>query len=519
MGWGCAGDGPAPRLSGDDQTLRLAIPSDINSLDPAEAYDVVSWPLVRTMFHGLVDYDDHLDLIPWQSESWSISEDGRVLTFTLRPGIRFSNGRFVTAEDYVYTLTRILDPATRSPGQWLFRNIEGAGVFQDGKADRVKGLSAPDARTFRIELIQPDLTFLHVLAMPFAYPVPKEEVAKHPQDFFAHPVGTGPFVLEKWQRGTYLRFEPNPSFTGADTKLRSIDVRVGGDETLHMMMFERGEIDIASITATGIPAPDFVRVMKDPVLSRQVESQPLNATYYLSLNTEMPPFDDVRVRRALNHAIDRERIVRLISDRGIVAKGVLPPGMPGFKTDRTGYAYDPPKARALLAEAGFPTGFETELQMVAQNDTESKIAQVVQQDLEKIGIKTGLKPVTGATRIETLGRRRTVPFGTFAWYQDYPDPSNFLDVLFNGERITEVNSNNVAFYDNPQVNALLRQAAHSTDMTARLELYRQAEDLIVDDAPWVFLYHPKMYILRQPWLKGLKLNPVWPFRFERMWIE
>ncbi|MCY3771966.1 MAG: hypothetical protein OXG98_08100, partial [Gemmatimonadetes bacterium] len=122
-------------------------------------------------------------------------------------------------------------------------------------------------------------------------------------------------------------------------------------------------------------------------------------------------------------------------------------------------------------------------------------------------------------RIEATGRRGTIPFSTFGWYQDYPDPSNFLDVLLNGNRITEVNSTNVAFYDNERVNALLDEAATSTDRDHRLALYREAERLVVEDAPWVFLYYPQMYLLRQPWLKGLKLNPVWPIRYELMWIE
>ena len=508
------------RLSGEETTLRLAIPSDVNSLDPAIAYDVIAWPLVRLMYNGLVDYDDELNLVPWQSRSWNVSEDGRTLTFALRPGIRFSNGREISARDYVYTLQRILEPKTKSPGQGFFRNIVGARAFQDGKASAVTGLSAPNDTTFVIQLEQPDLTFLHVLAMPFAFVVPREEVAKHPDNFSQHPVGSGPFVMTLWQRGSHLRFERSPTYAHLEAiRLNAVDIRIGGDETLHMMMFERGETDIASITATGIPAPDFIRVMNTPRLKQLVESQSLNATYYLSLNNEIPPFDNVKVRQALNYAVNRERIISLISDRGVLAKGVLPPGMPGFNPELTGYGYDPEKARTLLAEAGFPKGFQTELLMVSQNDTESKIAQVVQQDLKNVGITVDLKPVTGATRIEALSTRKSVAFGTFAWYQDYPDPSNFMDVLLNGNRITDVNCNNAAFYNNPAVNALLEGAAHDIHQDRRLELYRQAEEIIVKEAPWVFLYHPKMYVLRQPWLKGMKLNPVWPYQFEKLWLE
>ncbi len=516
----CGGDGRLERLHPEENVLRIAVPSDPRSLDPAIAYDVVTWPLVRTLFHGLVDYDDDLNLVPWHARSWTISEDGRTITFKLRQDIRFSNGRPITSEDFAYSLQRILNPAVKSPGQGFYRNIAGARAFQDGSADRVSGLRTPDLETLEIELVQPDLPFLYCIAMPFAYAVPREEVERHGDEFGRYPVGSGPFTLARWQRGTGLRLEKNPGYYRADDiRLEAIDLMVGGDETLHMMMFERGELDIASVTSTGIPDADFIRVMNDPVLSKRVAHQPLNAIQYLSMNTELPPFDNVNVRRAVNHAIDRKRIVGLISDRGIPARGVLPPGMPGFNEALTGYDHDPEKARTLLEEAGFSEGFTTELMVTAQSGIDSKIGQAVQQDLAEVGITVEIRPVTGPTRIEATGRRGAVPFATFGWYQDYPDPSNFLDVLLNGNRITEVHSTNVAFYDNERVNALLNEASSSTDQGHRLALYQEAERLIVDDAPWVFLYYPQMYLLRQPWLKGLKLNPVWPIRYELMWVE
>lgn len=516
----CGGDGRLERLHPEENVLRIAVPSDPRSLDPAIAYDVVTWPLVRTLFHGLIDYDDDLNLVPWHARSWTISEDGRTITFKLRQDIRFSNGRPITSEDFAYSLQRILNPAVKSPGQGFYRNIAGARAFQDGSADRVSGLRTPDLETLEIELVQPDLPFLYCIAMPFAYAVPREEVERHGDEFGRYPVGAGPFTLARWQRGTGLRLEKNPGYYRADDiRLEAIDLMVGGDETLHMMMFERGELDIASVTSTGIPDADFIRVMNDPVLSKRVAHQPLNAIQYLSMNTELPPFDNVNVRRAVNHAIDRERIVGLISDRGIPARGVLPPGMPGFNEVLTGYDHDPEKARTLLEEAGFTEGFTTELMVTAQSGIDSKIGQAVQQDLAEVGITVEIRPVTGPTRIEATGRRGAVPFATFGWYQDYPDPSNFLDVLLNGNRITEVHSTNVAFYDNERVNALLNEASSSTDQAHRLALYQEAERLIVDDAPWVFLYYPQMYLLRQPWLKGLKLNPVWPIRYELMWVE
>ncbi|MCY3771985.1 MAG: ABC transporter substrate-binding protein, partial [Gemmatimonadetes bacterium] len=397
----CSGDGQPARPDPEENILRIAVPSDPRSLDPAIAYDVVTWPLVRTLFHGLIDYDDDLNLVPWHARSWTVSEDGRTLTFKLRQDIRFSNGRAITSEDFAYSLERILDPATKSPGQGFYRNIVGARAFQNGSSDRVSGLRTPDSETLEIELAHPDLPFLYCIAMPFAYAVPREEVERHGDNFGRYPVGAGPFTLAHWQRGTGLRLEKNPGYYRADdVRLEAIELMVGGDETLHMMMFERGELDIASVTSTGIPDADFIRVMNDPVLSKRVAHQPLNAIQYLSMNTELPPFDRVNVRRAVNHAIDRERIVRLISDRGILARGVLPPGMPGFDEQLVGYGYDPEKARKLLAEAGYPEGFSTELMITSQSGIDAKIGQAVQQDLAEVGIAVEIRPVTGPTRIE-----------------------------------------------------------------------------------------------------------------------
>jgi len=520
VGVGCDSVQHVERVLQNDRALRIAIPSDARTLDPAIAYDVVTWPLVRAVFHGLIDYDDDLALIPWQSDGWEISDDGATITFHLTPGITFSNGREVTAEDYVYTLTRLLDLKTKSPGQGFFRNIVGSAAFQDGDAPNVAGLDAKGRYTFEIRLQKPDPTFLHVMAMPFAYVVPKEAVSATGGEFARNPVGSGAFVLSEWKRGSWMRFKRNLNYAWPErVKLDAFEIVVGGDGALHMMMFERGELDIANVTDVGIPDPDFVRVMKDPVLKEYVESQPLNAVRYLSMNTEISPFDNVLVRQAVNYAVDKKRIIRLMSGRGVPARGVLPPGMPGFNPHRTGYPYTPAKAKQLLREAGFPEGFETELWINANMNTEVRQSQAIQQDLAKVGIKVSIKAVTGATRIEAVGRRKTVPMAHFGWYQDYPDPSNFLDVLLSGHRITEVNSNNVAFYDNSEVNDLLSRAAYDLDPQHRLSLYQQAESIIVDEAPWVFLYHPNMYILRQPWLHGLDLNPVWPIRYERMWID
>ncbi len=505
-----------PTLGG---TLRLALPTDVRSLDPAIAYEPESWPFLRLLYHGLLDYDEDLNLVPWQARDWNISPDGRTYTFHLLPGVRFSNGREVRAQDYCFTLERILNPKTKSPGDGFFRGILGAKEFQDGKAPHVRGLRSPEPDTLVIELSTPDLSFQYMMAMPFAFVVPQEVVELYQDDFAQHPTGTGPYILRDWRRGARLRFGRNPFYSGREISyLEAIEVMIGGDETLHLMMFERGELDIACITPAGVPIPDFTRIMRNPVLRKGLEQMPHSATWYISLNTELPPLDNAKVRRAMNYATDKQRLIRLLNNRGIPARGVLPPPMPGFNPKLKGYDYDPAKARQLLAEAGYAQGFKTAIWH--ENDlASSRLAAAIKQDWSQVRVEVELRPAALAMYLEAVKRRTNAPCALGPWFQDYPDPSNFLDVLFHGGRIVDVNCNNRAFYNNAKVNRLLDEAASCGDVERRLDLYQQAEVIIVEEAPWVFLFHPFLYKLSQPWLRGPKLHPIWPSRFERMWIE
>ena len=505
-----------PTLGG---TLRLALPTDVRSLDPAIAYEPESWPFLRLLYHGLLDYDEDLNLVPWQARDWNISPDGRTYTFHLLPGVRFSNGREVRAQDYCFTLERILNPKTKSPGDGFFRGILGAKEFQDGKAPHVRGLRSPEPDTLVIELSTPDLSFQYMMAMPFAFVVPQEVVELYQDDFAQHPTGTGPYILRDWRRGARLRFGRNPFYSGREISyLEAIEVMIGGDETLHLMMFERGELDIACITPAGVPIPDFTRIMRNPVLRKGLEQMPHSATWYISLNTELPPLDNAKVRRAMNYATDKQRLIRLLNNRGIPARGVLPPPMPGFNPKLKGYDYDPAKARQLLAEAGYAQGFKTAIWH--ENDlASSRLAAAIKQDWSQVRVEVELRPAALAMYLEAVKRRTNAPCALGPWFQDYPDPSNFLDVLFHGGRIVDVNCNNRAFYNNAKVNRLLDEAASCGDVERRLDLYQQAEVISVEEAPWVFLFHPFLYKLSQPWLRGPKLHPIWPSRFERMWIE
>ncbi|MEY4385847.1 MAG: hypothetical protein RLY20_1130 [Verrucomicrobiota bacterium] len=494
--------------------LQLAYSTDIRSLDPAISYDGSSLPLCKMLFRGLLDFDEGVNLVTDQASDWNISPDGLTYTFHLRPGVRFANGRAVVASDYLYSFERIINPKVASPGQTFFMGIKGAAEFAAGKAAHVSGLTAPDAQTFVVQLSEPQFTFRYVLAMGFASVVPREIVERYGSDFQSHLIGSGPYVLAEWKRGVRWRFERNPHYSGTDGYVDGVDIVIGPDEATLAMMMDRGETDCL------IAGPvDTVRYKRDAKLAAMLHPVETANVSYIYMNTEMKPFDDIRVRQAVNHAINKERLVRLCGSFGRVAEGIAPSSLGWTNSTFKRYDYDPAKARALLREAGFPDGFKTELWFMLDLPVCAKLAQGAQQDLRDVGIIVELKPANGSTYMIKAGTRRQIPFGAWSWVADYPDPSNFLDVLFNGDRITETDCNNVAFYNNPEVNRLLNDASRNMDFAQRTVQLQSAERLIMADAPWVPVVNERIAVVVNPRIHGQVVHPVWIWRYEKVWPE
>ncbi len=514
---------PGPDLTGlrgrFGGVLRLASENDIRTLDTAIGYDTPSWRFERLLNDGLLDYAEDATLVPAVARALPTIVGGRRFTFHLRDDVVFHHGRQVVAEDFKYALERVLDPRTKSPAVGFFTTIVGAQAYLDGQAPHVAGIRCPRPDVLEIELTEPDVSFLNVLTMPFAYPLPCEVVERYTDpatgesEWAEHIVGCGPYRLEIWDRGLRIRVRRFEHYYRDDAGyLDAVEQTFGIPEFMQLMMFERGELDV-----TSIPLPDFERVTTDPRLRRLVLSEPDNAIYYCSMNTELPPFTNRKLRQALNYAVDKVRLCRIINGTGIPATGVLPPGMPGYDPSLKGYPHDPARARRLLAEAGYPDGLDLVL-TTRQRPREQVWAEAVQSDLRAVGVTVSLNPIAFPQWLDLSGRRGELAFSVNGWWQDYPDPSNFLDVLLNGRRITEFNCPNRAFYSNRRVNQLLDRARAMTDLAARLEVYQEAERLIVDDAPWIFLYYPIRYQMVQPWVHGYQLHPVWSSREELVWL-
>jgi peptide/nickel transport system substrate-binding protein len=509
---GCGRTSAEPEFPPGAMVLHLADTDDVPTLDPAAGYDVTSWAFEQAIFDTLVRYGDgNIELEPDLATSWESSPEGTAFTCHLRHDARFSDGQSVTSADFRFAIERVIDPATRSQGAEYFREIAGAPDFAAHRAPHVSGIETPDPWTIGFHLAAPDPIFMHKLAMPFAAAIPRDAALKWGEDFSHHPVGSGAFMLKEWIGGNRLVLVRNPYyFRKGLPRLDAIVESIGASPELQWLRFEAGKLDIS-----GIPPSEFPYVMKTKRLRALTLKETTVRTNYLGMNVQMPPFDDVRVRRALNYAIDRRKLIAILNDRAVTATGVLPPNLPGFNPDLQGYDYDPEKARALLEQAHLGSGFTFDLWMRA-DPTMLTLGESIQQDLIPLGIHAALRPIAWGPLLEAVRQPKTVPAFVFGWEADFPDPENFLAVLLSR---AQWGSNNDTFYSNPEVEKLLKEAAPETDLKRRYALYDEAEKIVVADAPWVFLYHPVTYVILQPWVHDYVLNPMRPSRFERVWLS
>jgi peptide/nickel transport system substrate-binding protein len=497
------------------KVLHLSGENDVPTLDPAIGYDTDSWTFEQEIFDTLVRYGDaNVDLEPDVALNWTVSADATVFAFHLRRDAAFTNGRPVTSADFKYAIERGLNPATRSKGGEYYRGIAGASDFIAGGAKEVSGIETPDDYTIVFRLGKPDPIFAHKLAMPFAAAVPREVVERWGEDFSSHVVGSGPFKLREWIGGQRLVLDRNPAyFVKGEPRVDSIEYLVGVNQELQWLKYEAGEVDVVG-PAPAIAPAEFPYIVKTPRLRALTEHNVTVTTDYLGMNCQMPPFNDLRVRRAFNYAVNKRKLIAVINGRGVVARGVLPPGLPGFNPELKGYPYDPDVARALLDAAGVRRF--APVMWVRSDQTALMMAESVQQDLALVGVRVVLKPIAWGPLLEALRQPKTVALFMLAWEADFPDPQNFLEVLLSRD---QWGSNNDSFYANPKVEALLREAAPIADLNRRYDLYRKAEELVVADAPWVFLFNPVNYMIRQPWIAGYLLNPMRPARLESVSIS
>jgi ABC-type transport system substrate-binding protein len=512
---GAIGFGIATRSPSPNRTLSIAYDSTIATLDPAESSDERSNAAVRLVFDTLLAYDAGTNLVPSLAAAMpTVSTDGRTFTFVLRPDIPFVRAdgtelRQVRASDVVATINRILDPALLpkpSPARSsFFGDIEGAADVIAGKATAASGVRAVDALTVEFRLTHPSRTFLNVLALPYASIVPVDIAGRDTTWFSTHPVGTGPFVLREFAAGQHVTFQRNPHFWGASGSVDGIDIRLGIDATVALEEAKSGSLDI---TGNGIPPGAFDATVADPRLAGRVYDRTMPVLFYLFIDTKSanPALADARVRQAINLAIDRGNVVR-IARRGDPAFCIYPPELPGFDATCRPYQYDPARARALLAEAGYAGGFRTSI-VVSNEDPDRLIAQALQQDLADVGIQADLRPVEFGTLLKEAETPGETELGYVGWGMDYPDPSNFVDPLLRCSGVVVGGLNYASFCD-PALDALAQRASETVDETARFAAYRDLQRRIMAEAPWAPLWFSKRYAVVSARVTNFAIHPVY----------
>jgi oligopeptide transport system substrate-binding protein len=494
---------------------RRPLGNDPATLDPARIRDIYSLAVAQQLFDGLVQFDQTLSITPALAQFWVASRDGLTWTFTLRKGVRFHHGREVTADDVVYSFTRLVDARTRSGGADLFMGIKGAPEFREGRSRQIPGLVAVNRYTVRVSLTEAAVPFVSVLAVGQAKILPRELVEEQGDGFGTKPVGTGPFRFVRWERGKEIVLAANPEYFEGGPRLARLVYRIYPGERSDAVFrdFRGGELEDSPI-----PSKDYRGIIAGQ--RYQYVRRPMFSLRHYGFNTRIKPLDDRRVRQALLHAIDREAVVSEIwLGRHALARGILPPGTLGFNPKLRGYPYDPIRARELLAQAGYPGGRglpTIPIWSSARSEEILREHERIRKDLEAVGVTAEFQYNNDWPSFSRAMAERRLPVFLRAWFADVPDPENFLVKLFHS-----ASPRNYSGYASPAVDALLEKARAEPDVSRRVELYRRAEEAILEDAPLIPVWHHTYERLFQPYVKGVEVSGLGdsyiPFR--KVWLE
>jgi oligopeptide transport system substrate-binding protein len=489
---------------------------DPPTLDPHLTTDNISGALVQEIFGGLVTLNLDYKPVPDLAERWEVSDDGLIYTFHLRPDAKFHDGKPVTAQDVKWSLERVADPPTQAPvaDQYL-GDIVGFTEKLNGQADSIQGVRVVDDHTLEITIDAPKSYFLAKLTYPTAFVLDQENVEGNP-NWLRQPNGTGPFKLAQYDVGETIRLVRNENYHLEPPHLDEVRFILSGGSG--MLMYENDEIHL---TGVGLADLDRLKDPSSPLNAELVQAPAAFSVEYIGMNVNEPPFDDPKVRQALNLAINKEAIAtQVLENLSSPANTIIPPGFPSYNPNLKGYEYNPERARQLLQESKYG-GNMADFPPITLNISGSFGANVpldleviLQSWQEELGIQVDIQQTEWATFLQDLHGRRYQMF-VVAWGADYPDPQNFLDVLFLSE-----SDNNHGNYSNPEVDALLEKARVMQDQEARFELYNQIEQMILDDAPWIPLWNSgESYALIKPEVKGYHLTAMTIPKYRYVYME
>jgi oligopeptide transport system substrate-binding protein len=489
---------PAPQFGG---IYRRMLANNPATLDPALATDIYSRAVIRQLFDGLVQFTAHLKPIPALAEYWEASRDGLTWTFTLRRGVTFHHGREVTAEDFVYSFTRLLEAKKPGPLTDLFSRMKGSSDFIMRRTPSVEGLKAVDRYSLRIVLEEPLAASILLFGLGDAAVLPREMVEELGERFGRAPVGTGPFKFVHWEPEQEIVLEANADYHAGRPFLDTLIYKLGGKFEQEFAEFLNGRLEEAIV-----PSDRTDDVATEPKYrAYQLLHKPTLSFLYVGFNTQIKPFDDKRVRQAFNYAVDREAIVQTITKMGsITATGTLPPGMAGHNPDLEGYHHNLDTAKRLLAEAGYPdgTGFPpVALWSVSKAESAKAELAAYQRYLAALGVQVEIRLAPDWPAFREMLEQGKLPMFRLSWYADIPDPHNFLWPLLHS-----TSSTNRTFYRNPKVDQLLNAASQELNDAQRVVMYREVERMVMEDAPWIAQHYHVLERIYQPYVQGVEIS-------------
>ena len=466
--------------------LVAALNADIQTADVQKTSKDYEVPF--NIFDRLVDVevgtDGNSKIVPSLAESWDISDDGLEYTFHLRQGVKFHNGNDFTAEDVAYTFHRMLTVEGGVNTEFIDQ-IKGADELLAGETDTLEGVEVVDDYTIKVALKEPFAGFLASISSPGVSIYDSEATEAAGDQFGMDPavtVGTGPFEFSSWSFNNQLVLTRNEDYWKGASGLPGVVIKIIPDTETQSMMFESGELDILDLDYAADSADRFTETYPD-----QIVQGPRVGIVYFTMNFNKEPFQDVRVRKAVQMSIDRQAILdALYGGRGQVEQGIFPHGLIGFNPDQEEIKYDPEAAKALLAEAGYADGFDMEIAADSSaSDTMTMALEIVSDQLAEVGIRAEIKNYDESTWLET---RKSGELGSFmsTWSADYNDPDNFIYTFFGNEEKTRIRSIN---YPDTEVMERVAKARTLVNEDERLAEYKALEEkLIHEDAAWVPMF-------------------------------
>lgn len=513
--------GPQPVSGGvRGGTVRVAWSDPPDSFDPVVGENLTAWDCLTELvyFGGLMAYDKDFGgpVANLAAGPPSVSADGMTLTFSLRPDAKFHNGRTIVASDFVYSWERLLNPKIASWGASYLASVAGADAMMKGKATTLEGVEAKGDSTLVVHLTAPDFTILNAMALPVTAPVPREEVERLGKAFGQTPVGYGPFKIVSFDSaGQTARFERNPDyFYPGLPYLDAVEYRWGIDPQIQLLQLEHGDVDILG---GGLPPSQAGQVLASPTLRQLARSSPSPGNIWLTMYpASVPAFASREVRQAMNLAVNKEVLKKITYGTATPWGAPFPADLSDFKPIFQPYGYDPARARQLLAQAGYKNGFTVTLS-VASDEPFPAIAQVLQQQYAQVGVHLTLNQVNSNALYsleyaEQSGRKK-LQMSTDTWYMVQPTPADEVNAIY----VTGASSNYCG-YSNPQVDKLAKQAAAEFNPVSRNKLYAQIQELIGQDAPFVFLASTDWVTGVAKRISNFRYRGETYYYYDRMWV-